>query len=311
MCDYMSPPLTHVEKLSAVFEKVHLDLKTELGLDCNSVSSIILTPSIRASLESVSTILTPDLTSSFESIDSLLSNIVISDDLTFASACESLSTNEDQSVVRRYMLLLLFIASVYQTIVKNEGKKHEKCCNKLVEWSLEVTAGKDTELLMPDISVFIQEDTTIRCIYNALVFARKEVAGYTGQEEPSTTTKDKKSEEDAFAGLFENTAMGSIAREVAGELDLSKLANISSIQDLLNPGQNGDVMNVIADIVGKVGTKLQSRISSGQVNQQTLMQEAMNVLGPTMSSLMQNMPNNNTRRNTTARDRLRSKLNNR
>lgn len=310
----MTSSLSNAEKLAAVFHKVRSDMLSDLkDAACNEAqgedgcpSSCVLTPSIRTSLDSVcNTLDTADACSSLSSIDGLLSKVVIIGDVTFESVCSRLSSEADQTIARQYVLLLLFLAYVYKVVCDSSSPSTAN--DDITDWSLEVASGKESS--PGPSSSPASDDLTMQRLYAALKFSRNKSSDFVEGKDKDAAADEPSA--DAFSKMFQNTAMGKIAHEVAGEIDMSKLSDIKSVQDLLSPGQNGDVMNVIADIVGKVGNKLQSRISSGQVSQQTLLQEAMNVMGPTMASFMQNMPNSNARRNTSTRDRLRSKVKNR
>jgi hypothetical protein len=76
-------------------------------------------------------------------------------------------------------------------------------------------------------------------------------------------------------GLFANTRIGDIAKEIAGEIDVSALASnpdAFSLQGLM--GSNSP----IAGIVSTVGSKIQSKIASGELKQEELLSEAMGML---------------------------------
>jgi hypothetical protein len=73
---------------------------------------------------------------------------------------------------------------------------------------------------------------------------------------------------------LENTKIGSIAREIADDLDLSSM-NISKPEDLLN----GTNTAVIGDLVSKVSSKLQQKFASGELKHDDLLKEAMSMMG--------------------------------
>jgi hypothetical protein len=122
--------------------------------------------------------------------------------------------------------------------------------------------------------------------------------------------------EDDTSGKFdhsalENTMIGSIAKEVVSELDMSEMPNdIKSIDDVFkamgNSGQGGN--NLIGNIVSKVGSKLQDKMANGGLKQQDLLKEAFSMFGPLMGDVMKNMPNNSAKRQTTTKERLQKKL---
>jgi hypothetical protein len=83
-----------------------------------------------------------------------------------------------------------------------------------------------------------------------------------------------KTEKESVESSIENTKIGSIAKEIASELDLSKL-NINKPEDLLS-GQNA---NLIGDLVSKVSAKLQSKFQSNELKHDDLLKEAMGMMG--------------------------------
>ena len=86
------------------------------------------------------------------------------------------------------------------------------------------------------------------------------------------TTGDDDEEASVF-DMFKGSTIGDLAKEISEEIDLSKIENP---QDLLNfSGDN----SAVSDIISKVGTKIQSKIDSGQLNQKDLLGEAMSLVG--------------------------------
>lgn len=75
--------------------------------------------------------------------------------------------------------------------------------------------------------------------------------------------------------MFANTRIGDIAKEIAGEIDVSSFGTnpeAFSLQGLM--GSNSP----IASIVSTVGSKIQSKIASGELKQEDLLSEAMGML---------------------------------
>lgn len=74
--------------------------------------------------------------------------------------------------------------------------------------------------------------------------------------------------------FMHNSKIGSIAKEITDELDISSL-NIQKPEDLLDFKNN----NVIGDIVSKVGSKLQEKFDNKELSHEELLREAMGMLG--------------------------------
>ncbi len=74
--------------------------------------------------------------------------------------------------------------------------------------------------------------------------------------------------------FMQNSEIGSIAKEITDELDISSL-NIQKPEDLLDFKNN----NVIGNIVSKVGSKLQEKFDNKELSHEELLREAMSMLG--------------------------------
>lgn len=78
----------------------------------------------------------------------------------------------------------------------------------------------------------------------------------------------------SMPGFAENTKIGSIAKEISNELDISSL-NIEKPEDLLDFKSN----NLLGNIVTKVGSKLQEKFESKEITHEELLKEAMSMIG--------------------------------
>ena len=104
-----------------------------------------------------------------------------------------------------------------------------------------------------------------------------------------TTVKEsvmKLDTEDIDTGLefLNNTRIGELAKEISSSIDMSKM-NMENPEELLNmnnlfSGSN----NMLGDIIQTVGTKITQKIQNGEINQEELMGEALNMMGTLNSS---------------------------
>lgn len=92
---------------------------------------------------------------------------------------------------------------------------------------------------------------------------------------------------DLNLGEMENTTLGKLAKEILEDVDVNKLQK--------SIGENGDVLKSLGDpnsgfgdIISNVSQKMASKLSSGELNQQNLMSDAMK-----FASLMPGMFGNN------------------
>ena len=232
--------------------------------------------------------------------------------LETATVGELIDATRDAQTVSSYVLLLSVIAGCYKTPADNDLDAIMGIASKAQDGDADDDVGADIDAA--------RADEPIKALLRRLAIAYDRSSSAAGKESSSSTT----SSASASAGgggpkfpfdpsLIENTMIGSIAKEVVAELDVSDAQNATSMEDLFKSMSGGgtgagDAGNLIGSIVSKVGSKLQSKISSGGLNQQDLVKEAFSMFGPLMGDMMKNMPNNNVKRNSNIRDRLRKKV---
>lgn len=130
-----------------------------------------------------------------------------------------------------------------------------------------------------------------------------------------TKTNETSDGSDAMENLFGDSKIGELAQELAGEINISDLGltedmnnNPEKMLESIMKGENsGNLMNMIQT----VGSKIQNKISSGQVDEAQLFSEAQNMLSSMNNSdMLSNMMNNMPKPpgGNRARDRLRKKL---
>lgn len=78
--------------------------------------------------------------------------------------------------------------------------------------------------------------------------------------------------------MFENSMIGSLAKEISEEINVKDL-NIEDPSELLNFANMTGTNNVLGDIVSKVSSKIQTKIQDGKLNQSDLISEAMSMIG--------------------------------
>lgn len=77
---------------------------------------------------------------------------------------------------------------------------------------------------------------------------------------------------DGFLKTLENSKIGDLASEISKEINLSDLENPMDMFNLENLSDNS---SVLGSIVSKVGTKIQGKMASGEMDPQDLLKEAM------------------------------------
>jgi hypothetical protein len=83
---------------------------------------------------------------------------------------------------------------------------------------------------------------------------------------------------DMFGKLPANSKIGRLAEEIAKDVDLSKL-NIQNPSDIMNMITDfGSSNNVMSDIIKKASNTIHNKLSSGELNQDELLSEAMGMM---------------------------------
>ena len=210
---------------------------------------------------------------------------------------------ESATTVKVYALILSAVAELY---VRESSQE-------LIEATLGIvsTLNENDALDFDEISASIEQlQGASEKLVGVLQRLRDVRKGQQQQAEEGDSGSDDKFKFDP--SMLENTTIGSIAKEVVAELDMSQMSGVNSIEDVFKAmsggGANGDTNNLIGNIVAKVGSKLQSKMTNGGINQQDLVQEAFSMFGPFMGDMLKNMPNNNMKRNSSTKDRLKKKL---
>tara|TARA_B100001123_G_scaffold443596_1_gene590061 strand:+ start:1112 stop:2029 length:918 start_codon:yes stop_codon:yes gene_type:complete len=122
---------------------------------------------------------------------------------------------------------------------------------------------------------------------------------------------------DEYEKLMENSSIGKLAQEIAGEINFDNvdIGNIEKPADIMSNLMGDGFMSIVQN----VGSKIQDKISSGQLDSGKLLGEAQQMMsmmgGNQFQDLFSNLAgqqtaqsnSNQSRRNTT-RDRLRKKL---
>jgi hypothetical protein len=126
-----------------------------------------------------------------------------------------------------------------------------------------------------------------------------------------------------FAG-FENSKICNLAKEISNEIDISNV-KLDSQEDIMKLMDFSSSNNILGNIIGKVSSKMQEKMSKGEMKQEDLIGEAMNMMSmmggaqgifnnPMMADLMKNMkkgkvnPRTDVMRRESTREKLRKKL---
>ena len=112
---------------------------------------------------------------------------------------------------------------------------------------------------------------------------------------------------EGLANMLENSKIANLAKEITDDIDLSKI-KVDKPEDMFKVIAD---QNIMGDIIGKVGNKIQQKLQQGDIKQEDFVKEAMGMLGsmkgnPMFANIMKTL-NTGEMQKMSTRDRLRKK----
>jgi hypothetical protein len=181
----------------------------------------------------------------------------------------SLIEETDLDTLKSYITIFQIMCNMYS----NESLREQETLNVVLR-KIQELRERNNDISFDDI------------IDDALRTMLQELDGYFGSA--STIKIDLKDihsasgpsgasgPEETFK-MFENSMIGSLAKEISEEINLKDL-NIKDPSELLKLENLTCPDNVLGQIVSKVSSKIHNKISSGSLNQADLVGEAMNIM---------------------------------
>lgn len=187
---------------------------------------------------------------------------------------ENISLEDVDSVIRSkktffyyFTLLCIFVKTITETEVAH-----------IVELLKNIKNTDEFEKSLETI-----EDTLLKRHLTFLVYLQKQAAA-SAKEESSNV---KESIDDTMNQL-ETTSLGKLAKEIMGDIDINEVhQSLSGSGNILESLSNPD--GGLTKLLGTVSQKMISKMASGEIRQETLLQDALQ-----FSSQLQNMIPKNT-----------------
>ena len=181
----------------------------------------------------------------------------------------------DDGDIRTYVYILATLGATYDEVVDDDGD------SPLVKSVIEVLsrAQQDDETGSSLIVDGIMEDDIAMLLER--VAASAAAASMAAKSAAAATTAAEDDDDAAgqpFEGLMKslkNSKIADMASEISKEIDLSGTENP---MDLLNFEKLADSSSVLGNIVSKVGSKIQGKLASGELNHDELISEAVGFL---------------------------------
>lgn len=226
----------------SLFSKTHLRLLNDVRMCCNGFRADIrkaIESFDKKSREYIDVYKTHD-------VNDILSLPVVKDVVNFELVLESCKP-DDVLHFKRYAILMLVIAKVHEDVLESV--------------MLRIKHIKDGSQLNLDDLQDLDEDV----VYLLQSYSQS----YNAPKVDDDTS--------GIENLLANSSIGSLAKEIASELD------DSDIQQLQRSGSTNPFAllqnDVMGKLMGRVTSKLTSKLQDGQLQHEQLLGEAMNLLG--------------------------------
>ena len=181
----------------------------------------------------------------------LVQDFFILKDLSFVKIKDNVPENF-HTTLKHYMYCLVLITLIYRESLNEEN-------------------AEDTNVLFTNVVDCIRKiqskepySDIIDSIYD------KDVKTIINFVEECSSEIDSTIDDDIIPDMLKNSTIGSLAKEISEEIDFGEF----SIE------KPEDIMKLMSgNIIGKVGEKIQKKMSSGEIKHEQLLAEAMSMLG--------------------------------
>lgn len=198
---------------------------------------------------------------------------------------------ESRASFTYYIYLLFVLGYIHQLTELGEGKK-DIVFHKTVELIGSVEKddiGEDE--LEQHLEDILDEDlqNVLRKIHRERCKVKDSVINIDMTETPSGGATGRPGME-----FLENTKIGELAKEISESIDMSKLMEGGGASETPS-GPEGMNPDMLSTIIQTVGSKITEKMTSGELNQEDLMSEAISMMGKMNTSghgdMMSNMMN--------------------
>jgi hypothetical protein len=210
-----------------------------------------------------------------------IKNVEIIQGITIGDAVQVLKDNDLQTFWN-YLNILIIFAYIYTEF--NANKKQE----------LETTEQNDTPQNVNTFLLFMKVIRIVSMIQNSQdpsteladiidddiksLLSKIKVFDTTNEDiKIDETTDTLPSQPAEFLQSIENSKIANLAKEISKDIDISNL-NIDKPEDIAKLMDFSGSNNFLGNIVSKVSSKLTEKISSGEINQEDLLSEAMSMM---------------------------------
>ena len=198
------------------------------------------------------------------------------DDVNMAFIAKGLTLGDimgcEDKVTRIKLLQDVYMLSALAQLYDGMGLESVESPEPLLQIILGIqSAGKHPEL---DKEIMTIHDSVIRGLLEGLSDLHAEDAENTKQQQQQSSQNAPPDIVNAFSGL-EKTKMGALLQEIAQEIDISSLD--TDPENLLNFANLTDPKSFLSTTISKFGSKLTSKMESGELNKEEILSDAMNL----------------------------------
>lgn len=225
-------------------------------------------------------------------------------------------SDADVAVFWNYIYILLTLLLIKKESESNDDAKQvELLFTTVIEIISKIQSGDD---FIQSLDEILDDD-----IKNLL----KNITVFKKADKPAAEIPDP------FGGLMGDSMICNLAKEISSEIDISNI-KVEKPEDVLKIMDFSGSNNIVGDIIKKVSSKIHDKINSGEMKQEDLFGEAMNMMNmmnmgggqggaggmaglfnnPMMTEMMKAMkkgkavPRDDVMKKASTRDRLKAKL---
>ena len=201
---------------------------------------------------------------------------LIAKEVTIKAVMDSIDNEVDSGVFCNYLYILTVISMVYDEYLDVPDGENSKDVDVLFETVITILSkiqkGEDVESLIDDII-----DDDIKEILTKVKDFTKDVK-FEQEGSHNTHQSETASEMPNFPfPEMQDSMICNLAKEISNEIDVSNI-KVDKPEDVFKLMDFSSSNNLVGDIIKKVSSKIHDKISTGELKQEDLFGEAMNMM---------------------------------
>lgn len=208
-----------------------------------------------------------------------LNDKMIAKEVTLKMVSDSIDNEVDKGVFRNYLYILSVISMIYDEHLDDpdqDSKVVDNLFEKVITIISKIQKNEDIESLLDDI---VDDDikeflTKVKDFNKNVKFDQEEMPKDTEAAGPSGSGGDLP--KFPFPEM-QDSMICNLAKEISNEIDVSNI-NIEKPEDVFKLMDFTSSNNLVGDIIKKVSSKIHDKISTGELKQEDLFGEAMNMM---------------------------------